>query len=68
MDSFGWAMLLKPIIGLGLLLAVFGSARLLAWVIWRILPDGKLKRELFRKEGDGVSPANLPQSRKNLFD
>lgn len=64
MDSFGWAMLLKPVIGLVMLVALFGSARLLAWLLWYVIPDGNVKRTLFRKERDGVSAANLPEARK----
>lgn len=68
MEPWGWALLLKPVIGLVMIVVIFGGARLLAWLLWYVIPDGKIKRELFRKERDGASPANLPEPRKRHLD
>lgn len=61
-------MLLKPVIGLAMIVVIFGGARLLAWLLWHVIPDGKIKRELFRKEPPSVSAANLPQPRERHLD
>lgn len=68
MEPWGWALLLKPVIGLAMIVAVFGGARLLAWLLWHVIPDGKIKRELFRKSRDGASTANLAEPRKRHLD
>lgn len=41
------AYLVKPLF----LIALFGAARLLAMVLWRVWPDGKAKRYWFRDTG-----------------
>lgn len=47
MDSWGWALLLKPILGLAMLAFVFGTAWILARLLRPIFPNGKLKDLLF---------------------
>jgi hypothetical protein len=41
------ALIVKPLF----LLLLFGSARLLAWGIVRVLPDGRFKRWLLTERG-----------------
>lgn len=43
-----WALLLKPIVGLAVVALLLYGARTVALVLHAILPDGALKRELFR--------------------
>lgn len=34
------------------LIALFGVARVIAWLVWKLLPPGKLKSALFRRSPD----------------
>lgn len=34
------------------LIALFGVARVIAWLVWKLLPAGKLKSALFRRSPD----------------
>lgn len=45
--SFALALVLKPLA----LIALFGSARLIAWAVFRLMPDSRLKRALFFDDG-----------------
>lgn len=57
MEAWTWGLVLKPLIAVVLFLVVFGGARLLALAIYRVLPDSKIKRELFRtKPSDSDQP------------
>lgn len=57
MDPWMTALLLKIPIGIVLFVLLFGATRLLAIAVYWLLPNGKLKRELFRVEaGDAIPP------------
>lgn len=64
MDSVGWGMLLRPLIGLAILIAVFGVPILLARLLRPYFPEGRLKNVLFRERGgQSASPARDPTDR-----
>lgn len=52
MQDFGWAMLLKPLIAAGLLLALYWIPHMLAALLRAVMPDGRVKEYLFRGWGD----------------
>lgn len=56
MEAWAWGLLLKPLIAVVLFVGLFGGAKLIAWVIHRVMPDSKLKRELFRTEASPPAP------------
>lgn len=47
MEPTWWALLLKPFIGIVYVALLLGAARLLAELLWRVLPDSRVKRVLF---------------------
>ena len=51
MESWGWALLLKPFVGLAIFAAVFGVPMLLVWLLRPVFPRGRLKDFLFRERG-----------------
>jgi hypothetical protein len=46
----GWllGLVVKPFIGIAFLLGLVVAARLVAWLLYWLIPDCKLKRELYR--------------------
>lgn len=61
MPNWGWALLLKPFIGIVWFAFLFGSARLIAAVLWRVLPESRVKAALFagwhrRRAGQPTHP------------
>lgn len=59
MESVGWGMLLRPLIGLGILIVVFGVPILLVRLLRPVFPKGRLKDVLFRERGSHrASPAS----------
>lgn len=57
-------LMLKPVLGILLLLFLFGSARIVAWLLWWFLPSGKLKNSLFvRVRADGAHVVARPGQR-----
>lgn len=51
MDSWGWALLLKPFVGITIFAVVFGVPMLLVWLLRPMFPKGRLKDFLFRERG-----------------
>ena len=49
--TWGWALLLKPFIGIAVLAVVFGLPMLLVWLLRPLFPAGRLKDVLFRERG-----------------
>lgn len=49
MQSTWWALLLKPVLGLVVAAVFFYTTMLVARLIGRLLPDGKVKEFLFRE-------------------
>lgn len=60
MESWGWGLALKPFIAVLLFVALFGGAKLIAWLIHKVMPDSRLKRELF-----ATTPDELPAARSD---
>jgi hypothetical protein len=63
-----WAMALKPFIGIVFLVVLFGSARLLAHLAYFLIPECRLKRELFAQSVSELSADRSRQPPKRLFD
>lgn len=64
MENWLIGLVLKPILGIVMLVAFYGAARLLAIAIWYVLPDGKLKTLLFeRYRSDGTRVTTRPGQR-----
>ena len=58
MDGWLLALILKPIVGIVILAVLYYLPRFLAWPIYKLTPDCRLKRYLFRGwEGIGTSRA-----------
>lgn len=67
METPWWALLLKGFIGIAWIAFLLGSARLGAWLIYKAMPDCRLKRVLF--EGwHGNRAARRAKSDKRLLD
>lgn len=49
-------------------IVLFGSARLIAMVIVRVMPDGKLKRKLFTDTNTGLLAYKPGIRRKGFFE
>lgn len=47
MDAWHWALLLKPFVGIAFLAVLYFGARAVAWLLYAITPDCRLKRYLF---------------------
>ena len=57
-------LMLKPVLGILFLLFLFGMARISAWLLWWLLPSGKLKNSLFvRRRSDGAHVVARPGQR-----
>jgi hypothetical protein len=56
MSAWLTALVLKPFIGLAILLGLVFTARLVAWGLYWLLPDGKLKRRLYETSASDCSP------------
>lgn len=57
-------LMLKPVLGILLLLFFWGSARVLAIVLWYALPAGRIKNRLFvRVRADGAHVVARPGQR-----
>ncbi len=67
MESWSWALLLKPFIGVALFVAVFGCAWLLARLLKPLFPSGRLKDELFR-ESRTERTGTATDTRESRFD
>lgn len=65
--AWGWVLLLKPLIGLGIFAVVFGIPMLLTWLLRPLFPEGKLKRVLFGERG-GQRPRGGPDPRNGVLD
>lgn len=50
MSSTFWAMALKPLIAIAFIAGLVYGARAIAWLLWWVIPDSRLKRELFRSK------------------
>lgn len=48
MEAWAWGLLLKPLIGIVLVAGLLLSSKFIARLIYWVLPDSRLKRELFR--------------------
>lgn len=60
MNSWGWSLLLKPVIGLAMIAAYyFVIIKGLRWLYPR-LPKNRLVEALFRERGKGVEPQYGP--------
>jgi len=44
MQSWHWAIMLKPLIAVLIMLAIVLPIK---WIFWKLIPEGKLKRILF---------------------
>lgn len=57
MEAWLTALVMKPFIGIALIFGLLISARLVAWLIYWMLPEGPLKLRLFRTSmDDSVTP------------
>lgn len=67
MDSLFWTLALKPLVGVIWAAIFIGMIVSLKWLLWKLLPDGRLKTALFRFRGayDPKAPAG---SGKVLLD
>lgn len=64
MEGVGWGMLLRPLIGIGILIVVFGVPILLVRLLRPVFPAGRLKDFLFRERGGhSASAASDPADR-----
>lgn len=63
MEAWTWGLLLKPLIGIVIVAGLVFGAKAVAWVIYKLMPDCKLKRELFRTApaGNADGSANPPK-------
>jgi hypothetical protein len=57
MEGWFYGMVLKPLIAVVLFVGLFGLAKLLATGIKHLLPEGRLKRELFATTVDELRPS-----------
>lgn len=58
MEIASWVLLLKPFLAIALIVGLFGGAKLIAWAIYRLMPDSRLRRYLFlRSNGHGANGA-----------
>jgi hypothetical protein len=60
MEGWFYGLALKPFIAVALFVLLFGGARVLAWVVYWLLPRGKLKTWLFRVDASGSDPPPPP--------
>ena len=67
MPEWGWALLLKPFIGLLVLAVVFGIPMLLARLLRPVFPRGRLKEFLFRERG-GQRPGRSTNPGDGVLD
>lgn len=61
MDAWLAGLAVKPLIGIALVVGLLVAARLGAWVVFWLLPDGNLKRELFRTSVNDSGPPRRPR-------
>lgn len=47
MEGWFYGLALKPLIAVVLFVGIFGGAKLIAKLLKKVLPEGRLKRELF---------------------
>lgn len=47
MQSWSWALLLKPFIGIAIMAGLYFGARSIAWLLYHLTPDCRFKRWLF---------------------
>ena len=45
--AWGWALLLKPLIGIAILALMYFGARYGAWLLYHLMPNCRTKRWLF---------------------
>ena len=64
MESWAWGLALKPLIGIVLIVGLVLLARYGAWLVWHLLPDGKVRRYLFMASTDGSAPKPLLPGQK----
>ena len=67
MGSWGWALLLKPVIGVVVIAAIFGVPMLLAILLRPLFPAGRLKDFLFRERG-GERPGRAADSGQRVLN
>lgn len=60
MSPLNWALLLKPFLAILLFAFLYFSARGLAWVIGKLLPDSRIKRILFDPTSGRTDAAPRP--------
>ncbi len=66
MEAVGWGMLLRPLIGICILVVVFGVPILLVRLLRPIFPNGRVKDALFRERG-GESASARPDAEHRLL-
>jgi hypothetical protein len=62
MGTWAWGLALKPVVGVLIFLAVFGSAKVISWCIYRLMPDSRLRRYLFLTKTDASRGSEPPDS------
>lgn len=67
MPSWGWALLLKPFIGLLVLAVVFGIPMLIVKLLRPAFPRGRVKDFLFRERG-GQRASRASDTRNGVLD
>lgn len=67
MDSWGWALLLKPFVGIVIFAVVFGVPMLLVWLLRPVFPRGRIKDFLFRERG-GQRAGRAANAGKRVLD
>ena len=65
--TWGWALLLKPFIGIAFLAVVFGLPMLLVKLLRPLFPEGWLKDVLFRERG-GQRPSRPADAGHRVLD
>ena len=67
MDTLIWVLALKPLVGLIWAAMFIGAVIGFKWIVWTLLPEGRLKTALFRFRGQ-YDPKAPPGSGKVLLD
>lgn len=52
-EPWAKALILKPFAAVVVIVGFFGTARLIAWLLWRFLPAGRFKSLLLHRLGSG---------------
>ncbi len=67
MESWAWALVLKPIAAVVVFAVVFGVPILLVYLLRPLFPEGRVKDFLFRERG-GQRASRAADSSKRLLD